>query len=1019
MDADPGGMLVNSHNSYVHRVVARAKSILGYKETHAILIMLLLLVPTFVVLLLTTAWESTYKQFQKAEDALNSVANEVLLDEKSGKNAINDFNALSDRKVEFMAAMARSLVTDEGYIGPRVFGDGVVAEIVDGQLVFPEGTHSALLDITFEEVKSIIETEEPGVISIETGSMQFGRDEDSIEEFDPDDPAEAMTVCFLRAALITPDLVYIDVTPEDDLWSSIGSKDYATKAFEILEKTFGGVILVCNKNTEDLPVVYHSSYYPEINSAGELDITLNNVENDYEVRFIRNDIYLYTSKYLEKYDCYAIFLYPLVTISSHLQSRTLFIVMTMAIVLSTLITYLFASMRYARSGKLTEDELEGFHPYRLKNHAIAIGIVGVLVVFAVTFFVHLLGAVQTESITAEQSLTAIFEELEQDRANKRKAIIKESQSWYANFATRLADLVSDYPQIATKENLQQYCNILGVNYIMLFDTKGNETLCSTDYVGFSLGTGQGDESGDFRRLLRGVRTIAHGASVDSVTGIESYNIGATIPTPDRNANGALLMSVPPENIYDASDEPKTNDQLAALATEDMILFSVNAETETVVNSSNPYLCNEYIEDCGLRKKSMSDDYMDFARIFDKSYLVVTCEGQSLFYYYAINIESLLFGSGVRIACAVLTFIAMFIAIERFSLKDYTVEEFEAIVPIEAREDPDQDAPVATRPRTQGRGIKGLITTILDPDRSLMGIHDMRPSERTRFVLGLLLCILVVIVYVYESDSSANPTHDNRQLLNFILEGNWMRGPNIFAFSSILIMSSGAFLLVSACRWTLRILSSFLESKGKTICRLLNNFVGYLALAVVIYFSLSYLGIPAGTVLGSLGLSGLALTFGAREIIADILSGISIIFEGDYQVGDIVEIDGFRGTVKEISVRATHLLNAEGNYKIVRNMDIRKLTNMSKRHSRYTLSILIPNSESLAQVEEDLVRGLATIEPHPKLISGPTYVGVTSIGPDKMTLLIDAECLERDMNAVSLYLNREIRLMLEREGINAK
>ncbi|MBQ9006890.1 MAG: mechanosensitive ion channel, partial [Atopobiaceae bacterium] len=410
---------------------------------------------------------------------------------------------------------------------------------------------------------------------------------------------------------------------------------------------------------------------------------------------------------------------------------------------------------------------------------------------------------------------------------------------------------------------------------------------------------------------------------------------------------------------------------------------------------------------------------DFARVIDEPFLVVTSEGQDLFYYYAVQVKSLLSDSPARLICAVLTFIWMFVVIERYSLKTYTVEEFESIVPAEEREDDDQEPVVAPLPRTQQRGIRGLITTILDPDRSLVNVHEMRPGERARFVLGFLMCLLVIVVYVYETDNSAALSNDGRQLLNFILEGNWKRGPNIFALSSILIMCSGALLLVSACRWTLNILSSFLESKGKTICRLLNNFVGYLTLAVVIYFSLSYLGIPAGTVIGSLGLSGLALTFGAREIIADILSGISIIFEGDYQVGDIVEIDGFRGTVKEISVRATHILNAEGNYKIVRNMDIRKLTNMSKRHSHYALSIVVPYSESLTEVEKKLVAGLSGIAPHPKVITGPTYVGVTSIAPDKMTLLIDAECLERDMNAVTLYLNREIRLMLERQGINAK
>lgn len=58
-------------------------------------------------------------------------------------------------------------------------------------------------------------------------------------------------------------------------------------------------------------------------------------------------------------------------------------------------------------------------------------------------------------------------------------------------------------------------------------------------------------------------------------------------------------------------------------------------------------------------------------------------------------------------------------------------------------------------------------------------------------------------------------------------------------------------------------------------------------------------------------------------------------------------------------------HTDGNYKIVRNRDIRKITNMSKRHSRYTLNVLVPNTESLSEVEEALRRGIAQIPASPQ------------------------------------------------------
>ncbi|MBQ9007031.1 MAG: hypothetical protein IJ092_11780 [Atopobiaceae bacterium] len=620
---------MNTLKDYMRRVAAKAKKILGSREAHAVLIMLFLLVPTFFVLLLTTAIGSTYKQFNRANRALVSVAEEIQLDEKSGKEAVEDFNTLAESNVKLTSTMLKSLITDEGYIGPRVFSDGVVAQVVDGQLVYPEGTHSALLDLTLDDINKILEEGSPGIISIETNSMQFDAEEETIEVEDPNNPEESYTSCFVRPVFIAPDLVFIDVTPEDDLWSSIGSKDYATKAFDLLEETFGGAVFVV-KAEESLEVIYHTSFFTDFDYASEIGLTLSDIEKGDALQFIDGVLYLSSSKYLQKYDCYAIFLYPLVSVVSHIASRSFFIVIVMAIILSTLITYIFASIRYARSGKLTEEELAGFHPQRLKNHAIAISIVGVLVIFTVTFFVHMLGSVQMESLTADRSLTDIFEGLEKDKADKRNAIINEGQDWYAYYAVRIANLISDYPELATKENLQSYCDIIGADYIMLFDTKGSETLCSKDYVGFALGTGQGDESGDFRRLLRGVKVIKHGASTDSVTGLNDYHLGVTLPTPDINANGALIMAIPQERIYDTSSEPKTNVQLAALATEDMILFSADKSKATVVNSSESTMCGFTIEECGLSKSSMSDDFMDFARVGDEPHLGVTREGQDLF-----------------------------------------------------------------------------------------------------------------------------------------------------------------------------------------------------------------------------------------------------------------------------------------------------------------------------------------------------------------------------------------------------
>ncbi|MEG0167466.1 MAG: mechanosensitive ion channel, partial [Ruthenibacterium sp.] len=69
---------------------------------------------------------------------------------------------------------------------------------------------------------------------------------------------------------------------------------------------------------------------------------------------------------------------------------------------------------------------------------------------------------------------------------------------------------------------------------------------------------------------------------------------------------------------------------------------------------------------------------------------------------------------------------------------------------------------------------------------------------------------------------------------------------------------------------------------------------------------SLLGVNVTGIFASLGLLGLVVGFGAQSLIGDIITGIFIIFEGQYNIGDIIILDGFRGTVKEIGIRTTRL-----------------------------------------------------------------------------------------------------------------
>jgi small conductance mechanosensitive channel len=263
------------------------------------------------------------------------------------------------------------------------------------------------------------------------------------------------------------------------------------------------------------------------------------------------------------------------------------------------------------------------------------------------------------------------------------------------------------------------------------------------------------------------------------------------------------------------------------------------------------------------------------------------------------------------------------------------------------------------------------------------------------------------------------------MLGFLLHGDWMRGVNLFCLCSILLVISVAYPINLASSVLLNVSGDLVAGQGVTLCRLLYSCIKYITVIGVIYFSLEYLGFSTGTILASLGVVSLALSLGAQDLIADILAGLAIVFDDCFRVGDVVEINGTKGTVIEIGVRSTKLRADGNNILIVNNHEITGILNMSKELTELTMEIRVPASRSLSSMEELLARELPAIgQKNPKLTSGPYLLGLSEMGgsdPNTGTLLLSltvgAMFNQKDSSAVRYFLNRELRLLFDREGID--
>ncbi|MBE5748383.1 MAG: mechanosensitive ion channel family protein [Clostridiales bacterium] len=225
-------------------------------------------------------------------------------------------------------------------------------------------------------------------------------------------------------------------------------------------------------------------------------------------------------------------------------------------------------------------------------------------------------------------------------------------------------------------------------------------------------------------------------------------------------------------------------------------------------------------------------------------------------------------------------------------------------------------------------------------------------------------------------------------------------------------------------WTLSIIARFcirqVMRKNKrhvTIVKMINSFLRYIIAIVAILLVLSAWGVDTGALVASAGILGIVVGLGAQSLIADIIAGIFIVFERVYQVGDYVVVDGWRGRVDEIGIRTTKIVDVGGNVKVVNNSMITTVINQTKELSLARSIVSVNYGESIQNIELIIEKNIDTIKQNvPQIVEGPFYKGITNLGSSTMELLFFAKCHEEDIYTVQRGMNREIKIMFEKNNL---
>ena len=209
-------------------------------------------------------------------------------------------------------------------------------------------------------------------------------------------------------------------------------------------------------------------------------------------------------------------------------------------------------------------------------------------------------------------------------------------------------------------------------------------------------------------------------------------------------------------------------------------------------------------------------------------------------------------------------------------------------------------------------------------------------------------------------------------------------------------------------------------RAKTMGDLLKSIITGVLVAIFGTMMLSELGLNIAPIIASAGIIGLALGFGAQSLVKDFLSGIFMIFEDQYGVGDVVDVGEASGVIEAVSLRVTRLRDLNGTVWYVPNGEILRVGNMSQNWSRAVVDVAVGFGEDLARVQRilsELAHALWEDEDFRGIIiEEPEVTGVEAFGPESVTLRVLIKTAPMEQWGVARELRQRIKARFDHEGI---
>lgn len=663
---------------------------------------------------------------------------------------------------------------------------------------------------------------------------------------------------------------------------------------------------------------------------------------------------------------------------------------------------------------VTDSRRETVKSLRLK--LICYASLACVVMLGVCWYTLVLADVTNDLKTMDKHADAAVETLntyreQRDNLNQFLDEYYMTQCWLAGQVVTKTDR-----NTLTRKDMQHYADDLNVKYIYDFDQRGRVVVTNSPYDHYSLSEDPADPSYEFRALLDGVYGVIQEPALDKRFDEDVQYVGMSLRNEEDLCDGFVMIAV---------DPALRNDLISPLTVETVLsnliiglpehAIAVDKATLNIIATTGIGFKGASVEELGIRKENLTEDFSGFLKINGQTYYAGVSETEDLYLVPIVRrtatLDNLIVSLWITLCTAITSLIILLL----------TLCGYQRVVLDGAPAAAEEKAPPS-------HGLLSGISNLI-PVQDKWGMEErwgmesvpgdkQTPEQRiSRIVYRLLLvfCLFILLPTLYVSLDRNGSVMDLGNLA-YVISGNWQKDFNIFALTACVFLLCAMYVSVVLLNRILYLIARVSDMRVETVCLLLKNAMKYICVVIFVYYGLAQFGVDTRTLLASAGILSLMISFGAKDLVSDIIAGFFTLLEGSYKVGDFITVGSWYGTVTEIGLRTTKV-SFFGDTKVFNNSSLRDIVNSDGKVTRMVLNPPVSYSEDLLKLEAILEEELPKMtDKIPGLIKPPQYEGVESFGDSAINLRIAIYVAPELRYPALRALNREVKLMLDRRGI---